>query len=586
MDPETLTELTQHLSAFISALDLMAKTDGSAESICKMVEAQSSIESTLRQYKVTQPLRPTMSAHKAVTATLQRMQSLWTVYAEALSVSSMLDAQKLIHQGQLRIDECALDIEDYALAVSAASVYEDLSEPNLFERGIKALLVTHPNMSILDIGSKGAEEAKSLTGVEVDEGHGAQYLALQAVSKVHLDPENFEKLLIEAARLCRANERLLAVASQAGALESLAKSSRLLVESVFSFESVLQRENDSYALLRRIIKLYGEIFEDVAAPIFAWYCLLSGQKSQPYARLLEADATSLARSLAQNDATSRLFAGVANYLRNAAQHGSSFALNGDEVQFQLRSFAETLTQDQVINDVFAFLESLLATSWALSNALAQANVSILLDERDAAYMGVSKFRLACISLEQHGFELASAWEDSTSWTFELLGEPRDVHVLALALAHNSPDDVAVTVTSSPGDENLLVPFEAYTKYTHLMEQKSPPEDLLMGRLELLHACQFGSRTSLTSSALQFAAATYGLHVLGGDIGFMPYLRKTLNLAVSTGDLDVAEMCKTTFSVTRRGNLSKNLTLRMDFAKMISSNNAPDVPTAHNVIIVR
>jgi hypothetical protein len=78
---------------------------------------------------------------------------------------------------------------------------------------------------------------------------------------------------------------------------------------------------------------------------------------------------------------------------------------------------ETKTRGEVVNDIFALLETLSAMSWALSNALAHEGLPVRATEPDASYMGFSAFRLALLSLEQQGTKVVDSREDPTSWAF-------------------------------------------------------------------------------------------------------------------------------------------------------------------------
>lgn len=60
------------------------------------------------------------------------------------------------------------------------------------------------------------------------------------------------------------------------------------------------RESDSETLLRRTIKFFGEVYEDVGGPLCAWYNLLGNLKQQPYLKLIQQnDVTKLAQNLVE-----------------------------------------------------------------------------------------------------------------------------------------------------------------------------------------------------------------------------------------------------------------------------------------------
>lgn len=297
------TEINEYLSNFINALDGLLEPHIRATAIDRMVAVEKSFARLASECSDYPSLRPTIAKQRAVTRSLTTLTRLWPTYSEALTAGTMEEAKQLSNDGQQLIDAAEEAISEYEALEETTSAYEDLSNPDLLDRTLNALSISHQEHSLLELGQLGAQEAESASGVSTGGGHGVQYLVLDLLANIHLDIDRFRALIRETSHVCEDDVRLNEVASEPGALEGLAESSRLLYESLSSFEAVILREQDEQALMRRVIKFYAEVYEDLAGPLFAWYSLITRIKDQPYEKLIQNDVTSLARSLTRNERT-------------------------------------------------------------------------------------------------------------------------------------------------------------------------------------------------------------------------------------------------------------------------------------------
>lgn len=581
-------EIATYLSDFIAALSGLIANPSSADSIAQIVHVERSLAGLRDRCSRHAPLRPSIAKFRAVARSLAILAELWPTYAEALRAPTMEAAKHLSENGQKVLDAAVDEINEYERLVESTQAYEDLSIPDFLDRALAALSISHPHLSLLDLGRLGAEEATSIANVPTDGGHGAQYFVLNAVASAHLDVERFRTVLRSASQVCAESHQLTAVASEAGALESLAGSTRMLYEALASFEAVLLRESDEQALMRRTIKFYGEVYEDVAGPLFAWYSLLAGIKKQPYAKLLQADVATLARGLAEHAPTTSFLEDAGANLRNAAQHGNSFSLEGERVIFTLRSYRETLSRAQVVDQVFSLLESAAAMSWSLSNALAQAGHAVPMKESDAAYMNLSPLRLVTLWLTDRGTHLLKAENAEASWDFTVQTDPKETFELALAIGVGAPEVVAeVSVHAPNNDAPLRVPLSAYAQFLTVTGPESLPADHLLGLLEFRNACTVSGRSLLKVSDMKFAAATLGISFLvNGELAQLPYLRRSLKLASSLEDPKVAAVIRRVFDQNRAPDAIKLHYLKGKLKGWIDKYHAPAMPQSAAVTVYR
>lgn len=582
-DEENIGALLQD---FIKALGDLISDPLSPDAAFQMAEVQGNIIGTLRGYEALPPLRPSVTLQLAITRSLTFISMLWPTYAQALTAPNLYQAQNFGEKGQHLIDEVLAELDTYKSLIAATKAYEDLSISDFLDRALAAVSVSHPGLSLLDLGRVGRQEATDLTMVETDEAHGAQYILLSTIASVHLDPDRFSAVIAESAKFCFAAPNLESIAQQESALDGLSSITRMLHESLTSFEAILARESDGDALLRRVIKFYGEIYEDVGGQLFAWYNLLANIKQQPYLKLIEQnDATKLARNLVDCPRTQSFLEDAGSHLRNAAQHGSSFSLSGEVVTFRLRSHQAQWTRAQVVDAVFSLLESLSAMSWSLSNALTQRGHPIPMSQEDAAYMRMTPFRLVTLWLKDNGTALVSASETERSWRFTIDKQTDGLFTLALTLAAGAPENISkIGVRSSSSDVDLIVPSAAYELFTEWPSADATPQEHLVAVLELRNHCLKGKDSLLTEGDLRYGVACLGLHVISGDQTVIPCLRRLQRMAKERGRTTEATIAAECIGLWRKPDAQKHRRMVATLNSWVNLNSQPEMPQANSVIV--
>lgn len=444
-------------------------------------------------------------------------------------------------QAQALLDEAGESIRKHNIRAEAAAVFEDPGAGSFSERALKALRVNRPGLSLLEVASLGAAEASADTGVPVTSALGVQYLTLVAVAEVHLDVDRFRRVAGEAAQFCQQNDLLSTIAAAPGAIQALVDGNRAYSEAITAFEAVLQHEKDETALIRRIIKLHSEIYEGVGLYQFVWYALLAGLKTRPFNKLVEDGATGVAQTLMNSEIAS-WFMGSETFLRHAGQHGGSFTILDGQVEFKLKTPREAMRVEEVIDTIFAFLESLAATSWALSNALSEAGIDVPLPEADAAYIGMSKFKTAALWLSDRGEGVVRAEETETAWEFDLEGVG-GVSEIALTLAMvegNSLNEISLQRQGST-DSWLEIPLFAYVAHADMLTSDHTPAEFLISVLKLRASCHSGSRPLVGSDDFRYAIAVLGLFILNSDVTMIRPIRQVEVLARDAGDRDAVTL---------------------------------------------
>lgn len=580
-------DVSESVYAFIKALgDLIEKPD-SQETIMQMKQALRVIHALTTRCETLPELRPAIGKHRSLRRCMSVLMQLWPTYAQVLTASDPTEAKKLSDEGQRLIDSVSAEVDGFQNLMESVRALEDTSTPDFLDRSLQALAISHPDLSLLDLAEVGAREAAEAIEVPVDTAHGPQFLILNSIASAHLDADRFASVLQRTARFCIVSPHLKSVAAEPQALESLAASARLLWESLASFEATLLREADEQALIRRILKFYGEFYEDVAGPLFAWYNLLAGIKSQSYEKLIQSDVTVLARNLTANELTHSFLTDSGADFRNAAQHGSSLSHDNGHLIFKLRSFSARLTYAEVIDRVFLLFESTAAMSWSLTNALASYDFTLPIGRTDSAYMDLSEFRLATLWIEGRGGRVLETYQTAASWHFTIDGQSGQELTLAHTLLRGAPESIVeVTVRSPIEAPHVSVPFSELDRLSPT-QQRDDDVGTLSTLVNLRHASRIGHKPVLITSDLKFATASVGMFVLlKDDMSFVPNLRRILGIATEVDATEVATVVRRIFGQIRKKEAGIQRELASTLNKWLEGCEAPVIPQSHHVTVFR
>lgn len=580
-------EIVPLVEELAEGINVFAQSNGSAFAVEKLSEVLSRLSALRWRASRVTSRRPTIALTRATNLTLDRLAEVWPAWEKVLRSGSIAEVQLLAPIAQDLLDNASADFADYRAVADAVAAYEDHSEPNILKRSLNSLSFAYPHLSLLDLGTQGACQATKEIGIPVSQSMGAEFLALHAIANVHFDPERFAEVIKEAALFCFKHPHLVEISQSQGAIDGLAHSQRLILESLKSFEAVLQVETNSDSLLRRIIILYGEIYEDVAAPVFAWYCRLAGLKFKSYEQLMKMNATQLAGSLDASSVTTGWFLGAKSYLRNAAGHGrSSYSIAGDTVTFKLNSFSQAVPVAEILDTFFALFESLAALSWSLANALEQVGIDIPMTDEDAEYAGLSAFNLACLTLERSGEILHNARNQDRIWEIELGdGEIAASNIVMTFVLQNHAGFLCATVNRRGTKDALLtMPASLVAEVIAVKTDDSDPEELLLAILRLRSEAKTGGKPVLTRQDIEFAVSAFSLHFLSPNILYGRYLREVRNIALSAGHLDAVDLCDRVFAEFRHPNPVKAHRLAADLHKYVH-HDAPVIPSSNCAQVV-
>lgn len=572
--------IDEFFASFSELLRATPSADG-PNRLARVVRFARDLELSLR---LASSVRPTAQA-RAFLATVSELNRLWPIYLSAMTTADMLAAQTAAKEGQRILDHSTESLHWFTLIQAAAeSISDNQSEPSLAKRVVDALIQMNPSSDLAALGANGQKAAQELLEDSVGVGSGLDYLTLQLVGNAYLDPTVLSAKLKELNRLSQNADRLNEVASMEEAVTELSVVRRDLFETLTQFELVTRQEKNPAAILRRFIKVVGELYES-ALPLLAWSRLLGSTSSgsDRFLRLLRDDATSLVDKL--KNSLPLTFGDMPGYLRNSAHHGRAIDVDDGTatVTVRLRSHQETLAVEDYIDRSYALLESLLALNWTLSNALEKSGITIPIPPTDAEHMGLTLPDLASVWFSQKGIDISQNVVLDNVWILEGDWDGKDALTIALSLAAMVDGQIREIRVSEPGNTNseLEMPYAAYSQYADAVSEESS-HDLLLGLLELRHRTTLDGHCVLTAQDVKFAIAALGIFLLEGDLTQIRRLRTLRSLARQHGFDELEELAEKSISGIRLTDASQ---LKSELSRHLENSRAPQIPVTRSAYVI-
>lgn len=576
--PLTGPRVTQCLETLLGAIASFADAPTADASIKSLSDAIAQVGSLKDEAQAAASLRPGIGTGLAYAESAERVVRVWELYRDALSSSTMAEAQASAKRAQTVLDSAANPIAKAARTEEVASLLADDTVP-IPERVFEALRQQFPALPLLDMREPAVRIAEADLSMAVGSNSGLSWLLLSPIASIMFNPVEFRAKIRVASEALADSERIKRIAAMDDAVPALAEAHRLMVEASVAFVAVTRVESDERALARRLGKLVSEVYE-AATPVLAWFRLLSTNRegSDGYTKTAAEDATRLASDL-QKGALAPVFDDAAKYLRHAPVHGR--ALDYDSVarnfMISLKSHSEVVPRDVFVDRVLAFLETVVASIWSLENAIECAGIEINYTEADALYLGFTPLVLTAISLPAIGRLVVREYGEKDGQWFFHVETDSDLVIPALVAAGNAVG-IADQVLLAASDEAPLV--------LHLSDldawMKAEGHDMPLNHLAFKASARLEGESLLERSDVQFMLAGLGAEMLGGDIRTIPHLRRLKSWSQERGWRKEVELADEVIAVAR-GISSVDLGRRL--ARLMSGLQPPVMPTSRAVRVI-
>jgi len=520
--------------------------------------------------------RPTVSRRNATIHALDALALAWESYRRAVTTPDPLVAQYAAREAQLLLDRSFDEYARLAENMAAMAAYDATSSP-LFERTMNVLSVSEPGLGVLELARREASTASARLGMPIDLAHGLQYSLLEIVGSTVFDEEIFHRKLAGAADLCKGSTVMASVASQPRAVESLARGVGALYVALQEFELLIPHARTDGDIARRIMRLYTDVFEEIGLPLFVWYLLLTGSKSAPFEKLIKENATTLERRA--SELFPDVFSPAMGFLRNAAQHGHSYTFEAGYFHFSLNTFSEPVPLDAVVDELYAFLESMAAANFALTSTLSTHGIKVDLASSDLERLGVTPKVSAELWLADKGMEPVITGFGDSGWSVQLK-KGSECFAVAAVLACNDSVPSPLRVVSDPAAPELSVPRQSIRRA--FGDREAAHDGLALCKLRREAVRDGQPLTERTEVA--FLVAVHGSKLLDGDVASARLVREAARLAEGLWfESELKSLVSEIFRASRGDDTARERAQRSIRKAIIAGFPNPTITSQHVVV---
>lgn len=535
-----LNQLSEAMEEWDNSIQQVIVPRPNAKEIDQLSRSIIELRALERHLNELAPLRPYVSQLRLWRDIAANLNAISDSTLEALVSPDIAYIQETQKSNQQRLDRLTAQLGRANLYQQAAELLERGDNwENGFDNLLAALELRYPSKGLIELDEIGALAAREVTSAHVATGQGVQYLSLNVLADVHLDPDSFRRTIKDTTHLFSRNAHRLALLTTNGqAVADLARAKESILDVHLNLEAVLGRPLTAAQTLRQLMKLYHTLYEEGGLPVFAWLLLVSGQKTAEYSSLLLKGATALGDSVAKHEELSKLFSGINKDLRTAASHGHSYTLTDEGITFMnLKTAKGAVSLAGFADTLFAFIESLWAVMWVLDNQLELNGATA--HRQDAFVMGLTPTKLAQLALAPLGVEILETEISNNTWILDVGTTPQSLIILASAVAlHALPGVESILVRrhlQNAQYREVLVPVSSATLLFNRHEQGSL-EGKNLNTVRFLSELKIDGKPPLTLEHLKFVAGRIGLGLDGGrDISRIADLRWLLSLPVPRTD---------------------------------------------------
>lgn len=498
--------------------------------------------------------RPAAAA-RAYLEVATELASLWPLYLDAMVTADVSKAESLAARGQVILDGSSSELDRLRTVMRAIDGFSNLEDQSgLLSRIFGALAVLYPDVDFNALVTIGRRQASDALLQQVGPGSAVDFLTIDLVARAYLDPQQLRAKMTELSVLVGNSDRVRELATISSSRADLGVARRDLFESLVQFEKLASSESDRAVILRRLSKTVAELYE-AALPFFIWCRLILTpiEQGATYERLVAKDATEHVAWLVKRLPVT--FSDASAFLRHAANHGRALDIgpDGASVTVRLRSFNASFTAAEYVDRAFALLESLLAVSWIIGDALEIEGFEAPLPPGAAQYIGLSADAFAEFWLSKvRGVDVRASQRDGRGWRLELGVGDEEVVTIALALATTGEPSFDWLAISTPRQAEVAAELSIEDYLGYVNRSAAGGAETVLAALELRHQVRVGDGCLVSEQDVEFVTVCLGLAILGGDLSQVRLLREARQHAARHGFGDLVALANQVFAAVRTG----------------------------------
>jgi hypothetical protein len=522
--------------------DVASSREGSEARLIKTVDEFMTLFSQIAALK---PLRPYIRSHVAATSMMQHLKNMTRAYLGALSASTPLAAQKLATEAQSELDSATAEIPQLVADAELSDLENADSVRDMMAALARRAAAATTGGDFLNSFGYGNELASGIFGCPVTGNVGFRYLLVRPVVEGYMDRHRFASVMHEAFAMLSENPARLAELGKLPQFrEDLARTRLNIFDATQQAWHTLRSATIPRQGVRAISELAAGFVEDGGQLICIALLVCKGIKTRPYERLRHDDATDLLRSTRAHPALFRLVHGLDPDLRNAVSHHSYSVGPDGALTIDLRGTGKsTIELNELVDGLFAAIESVLAVLLALEAALAVAGIAEEDDEQLSAALGIEPVDSAALAMEVVLGASTSGHEDGDEFVL-IVREPYSGKLSpAVSAAVTQIPAVVKTVRVETRDStNQTHIFSGPVSSHRAFASAAAGLDKEIKCMATHRAWRIDGHPVVTLAALRLWLSTKALEAI--ELGYpcaLPILRQLRRFAIGEGDEKVGQL---------------------------------------------
>lgn len=500
--------------------------------------------------------RPYLPLVDGARACIEHLVETVRSYLAALDAPTPLEAQRHADVAQKRMDASG---DVLSMHMEKINRLNELLEVAGF-RDQMAVLLQQSMMELgatdlTDLSVLAETEVARILGIPPQYGHGGglQFALQRALMVAHGDENRFEFIVKGSFETFSRNPDLLSSLTVSPHFRSDYEAA--ILDLFDASSQVAQAANDGIPrqVGRSLVDIAATLVEGAGQLVAISLLAASGQKSRPYDKLRQDNATELLRSARTRPAMEDLLGGFNLDLRTAQAHRMVRYLD-DGVHIETKSVSRSIPWDELIDEIIKTCESAMGCLVGLTLALNQLDMN-LLDATNYRSFGISPAVMLSVGMSGMGCQDISLEEHQDSWTVHLEAPEGSLLTVlvagAFALIPDGVETLTLNAKREDGWHSLSGPVSLLRNFLDPADQDGDPHGLAAARFQRFWT--YDGQPCVTAAAVRCWAGRQAIDAISGGVRSVPKLRDLRAFAIEVEDPELAESLSAAIRHVRLGD---------------------------------
>ncbi|MCX4531095.1 hypothetical protein [Streptomyces sp. NBC_01669] len=501
--------------------------------------------------------RPYLPLVDGARACIEHLVETVSSYLSALDAPTPLEAQRHADVAQKRMDASG---DVLGMHMEKVNRLNELLEVDSFQDQMAVLL----QQSMVELGATDLTELSVLAETEVarilgippqyGHGGGLQFALQRALMIAHGDENRFECIVKGSFEKFSRNPELLSSLTVSPHFKSDYEAA--ILDLFDASSQVTQAVNDGIPrqVGRSLVDIAATLVEGAGQLVAISLLTAAGQKSRPYDKLRQDNATDLLRSARTRPAMEDLLGGFNLDLRTAQAHRMVRYLD-DGVHVEIKSGSRSLSWGELIDEIIETCESAMGCLVGLTLALNQLDNMNLVDATNYRSFGISPAVMLSVGMSGMGCQEIFLEEHQDSWTVHLEApEGSLLTVLVGGISALIPDGVETLTLNAKREDGwhiLSGPVSLLRAFLDPVDRDGDNYGLAAARFQRVWA--YDGQPCVTAAQVRCWAGRQAIDAISGGMRSVPKLRALRAFAVEVEDPELAESLSAAIRYVRLGD---------------------------------